>query len=114
MPDHEIGGPACGQEKGRLLQVLTALRDPVRMEMVRRLWNRGEPVQCLQLYEQINKSTASHHFRVLQEAGLIERSVTGGVSYQRLRTSEINAAMPGLLKSIIDQSNREASAGEGV
>lgn len=50
-------------------QVLAALQDPVRLEMVRRLRNAGAPVKCQLLYDGINKSTATHHFKILREAG---------------------------------------------
>ena len=65
--------------------VLGAMQDPVRLEMVRRLSNAANPLQCGALYDSINKSTATHHFKILREAGLIERLVLDGLIYQRLR-----------------------------
>ena len=90
-----------------LHQVLAALQEPVRLEMVRRLHNAGGPVQCASLYDGINKSTATHHFKILREAGVIERSVADGLTYQRLRAEELEAALPGLLSSIVASANRE-------
>jgi DNA-binding transcriptional ArsR family regulator len=84
-----------------LQDVLAALSDPVRLEMVRRLAATGEPVACSRLYDGINKSTASHHFKILREAGLIERSADGGQTCQRLRRDEVEQAFPGVLDSII-------------
>lgn len=92
-------------------QVLCALQDPVRLEMVRRLYNAGAPVKCALLYDGINKSTATHHFNILRDAGLIEREIADGHTHQRLRTLEIDAAIPGLLGSVIGQANREADQG---
>ncbi|MFE7721959.1 ArsR/SmtB family transcription factor [Nocardia rhizosphaerihabitans] len=86
--------------------VLGALHDPVRLEMVRRLSNAAEPLRCAALYDAINKSTATHHFKILREAGLIERLTIDGQTYQRLRTAEVNAAVPGLLSSIVEAANR--------
>lgn len=93
-----------------LHQVLAALHDPVRLEMVRRLRNAGVPLQCSTLYDGINKSTATHHFKMLREAGLLERLVSGGLPHQRLRADDVDAALPGLLASVVDGANREAAA----
>ncbi|WP_278263952.1 helix-turn-helix transcriptional regulator [Nocardia sp. AG03] len=86
--------------------VLGALHDPVRLEMVRRLSNAGTAVRCAALYEAINKSTATHHFKILREAGLIERLIIDGQTYQRLRVAEVEDAVPGLLPAIVEAANR--------
>jgi DNA-binding transcriptional ArsR family regulator len=99
-----------GETVGQLHQVLAALQDPVRLEMVRRLRNAGTAVRCAALYDGINKSTATHHFKILQEAGLIERSLTDGHTCQRLRAAEVDEALPGLLEAVVAGANREAGA----
>lgn len=86
--------------------VLGALQDPVRLEMVRRLSNAGDAVRCGALYDLINKSTATHHFKILQRAGLVERVVVDGNTCQRLRTAELETALPGLLASVVEAANR--------
>jgi DNA-binding transcriptional ArsR family regulator len=96
---------------GSVQQVLAALADPVRLEMVRRLRNAGSPMPCARLYDVINKSTATHHFKILREAGLTERLVVDGQTLQRLRTDEVDAAVPGLLDSVVAKANREAESG---
>jgi DNA-binding transcriptional ArsR family regulator len=96
--EHEL--PAV-QPVASLQQVLAALADPIRLEMVRRLAESGEPIACSQLYEDINKSTASHHFKTLREAGLTERLVIGGQTHQRLRTTEVEEALPGVLAAVV-------------
>ncbi len=93
---------------GPVQQVLAALQDPVRLEMIRRLKNNGGPLKCSALYDGINKSTATHHFKILREAGLTERTVSEGVTWQRLRADEVEAAVPGLLDSVVSSANREA------
>jgi len=75
-----------------LQDVLVALTDPMRLEMVRRLMSAGEALACSSLYDGISKSTASHHFKTLREAGVIERIVRGAQICQRLRISELAAA----------------------
>ena len=101
-------GPVAGVQ-----QLLVALADPVRLEMVRRLRNAGVPMRCAQLYDGINKSTATHHFKTLREAGLTERLVIDGQTHQRLRVTEVDAAVPGLLDSIVESANREVTASVG-
>ncbi|RJO74756.1 ArsR family transcriptional regulator [Nocardia panacis] len=86
--------------------VLGALQDPVRLEMVRRLSNRGGPMRCGALYEAINKSTATHHFKILREAGVAERVVIDGQPHLRLRAAEVETALPGLLGSVVEAANR--------
>jgi DNA-binding transcriptional ArsR family regulator len=76
--------------------------------MIRRLHNAGSPMPCARLYDVINKSTATHHFKILREAGLTERTVVDGQTLQRLRTDEIDAAVPGLLNSVVAKANRES------
>ncbi len=84
-----------------LQTVLAALSDPVRLEMVRRLVEADSVVQCSLLYDDIGKSTASHHFKILREAGVTERQSIGGLAHQKLRREELESAFPGLLTSIV-------------
>lgn len=102
-----VGDPSV-HPVGPVQQVLAAIHDPVRLEIVRRLYNAGTPLQCGSLYDGINKSTATHHFKVLREAGVIERLVVDGLTYQRLRREQVDAAIPGLLDSVVRGANREA------
>jgi DNA-binding transcriptional ArsR family regulator len=103
--------PHLGESRvGSVQQVLAALADPVRLEMVRRLRNAGSPLPCARLYDVINKSTATHHFKILREAGLTERLVADGQTLQRLRADEVDAAVPGLLDSVVAKANREAGS----
>ncbi|KAA0084421.1 ArsR family transcriptional regulator [Mycolicibacterium sp. P9-64] len=95
---------------GTVQQVLAALADPVRLEMIRRLRNAGSPLPCARLYDGINKSTATHHFKILREVGLTERMVVDGQTLQRLRTDDVDAAMPGLLNSVVESANREVGS----
>lgn len=90
-------------------QILAALADPVRLEMIRRLMNAGRPTQCALLYDGINKSTATHHFKILREAGLTERLAIDGQIHQRLREDDVEVAVPGLLKSVVGKANREVA-----
>jgi len=86
---------------GDLHEVLAALADPVRLQMVARLAHEDEPVACARLYDGISKSTASHHFKVLREAGVISSLSQSGQTFQQLRLDDVEAAHPGLLSSVI-------------
>jgi DNA-binding transcriptional ArsR family regulator len=109
---HGMTAPQLAENTvGGVQQVLAALADPVRLEMIRRLHNAGSPMPCARLYDVINKSTATHHFKILREAGLIERLVVDGHTLQRLRTDDVDAVVPGLLNSVVAKANREAGTG---
>ncbi|MGN6722711.1 MAG: helix-turn-helix domain-containing protein [Marmoricola sp.] len=86
---------------GSIQEVLAALADPVRLDMVTRLAAAGEPVACAALYDGISKSTASHHFKVLREAGVTQRVTISGQTHQELRLSDVEAVYPGVLKAIL-------------
>lgn len=90
-----------------LQEVLAALSDPVRLEMVRRLTAAGRPQACVALYDSVGKSTASHHFKLLRENGIIERHLIGGQVHQHLRRAALDAAHPGVVRSIIDAAEAE-------
>ena len=91
---------------GTLQDVLEALSDPVRLEMVRRLAAERGPIACSDLYDTISKSTASHHFKVLREAGLTERVNIGGQTHQLLRVDDLEHSFPGVVSSIVAASTR--------
>lgn len=91
-------------------QLLAALQDPVRLEMVRRLVDAGGEARCIALYDTVGKSTAAHHFKILREAGITERrTVDGGVRI-RLRAGDVAEAAPGLLEAVVGAAEREAPA----
>lgn len=106
-----VTDPAA-QPVGSVQQVLGAIHDPVRLEVVRRLHNAGAPMQCAALYDGINKSTATHHFKILREAGVTERLVIDGLIHQLLRRDAMDIALPGLLDSIVGGANRDARVSE--
>lgn len=110
VTEDTIGTPFPTRPVASVQQLLAALADPVRLEMVRRLMNGEAPMPCSALYDGINKSTATHHFKALREAGLTERLSIDGHTHQRLRVDEVDAVVPGLLDSIVGKANRELDA----
>jgi DNA-binding transcriptional ArsR family regulator len=91
----------------RLVDVLQALSDPVRLEMVRILAGADHEVACGQIPLPVGKSTSSHHFRVLREAGVVRARDEGTRRFYQLRREDLDARFPGLLESVL----RAAAAG---
>ena len=84
-----------------LEEVLAALSDPVRMQIVRTLAREpdGRPSGGFGL--PVTKSTASHHFRVLREAGVIDQEDRGRTRHTTLRRDELDRRFPGLLDLVL-------------
>lgn len=84
-----------------LQQVLEALVDPVRRRIVGELYASPEDLSCGTIELPVSKSTATHHFHVLREAGLIRQYYVGTSRMNALRRAEIDAAFPGLLDALV-------------
>jgi DNA-binding transcriptional ArsR family regulator len=84
-----------------LSAVLHALSDPQRREIVRELAASQEPRPCGSFAPGITKSTRTHHFRVLREAGLIEQWKDGTSKFSVLRRADLDARFPGLLDAVV-------------
>ncbi|MDA1359549.1 helix-turn-helix transcriptional regulator [Glycomyces luteolus] len=84
-----------------LQQVLEALVDPVRRGIVRELYASDEDRACGTFDLTVSKSTATHHFNVLREAGLIRQRYVGTSRMNTLRRNEIEAVFPGLLDALL-------------
>lgn len=87
-----------------LAGVLYALGDPIRLEIVRRLASESE-LPCAAMDLPVAKSTLSHHFKVLREAGVLYCRKEGTQHMNSLRRDDLDARFPGLL-DIILQSER--------
>lgn len=83
-----------------LEDVFHALSDPFRLEVVRRLAAEGE-ASCQALEGDRPKSSVSHHFRVLREAGLIRTRNEGATRMNALRREDIEERFPGLLSCVL-------------
>src|ERR1700742_3019174 len=79
-----------------LSAVLHALSDPQRRGMVAELANAEEPRPCGSFAPGITKSTRTHHFRVLREAGLVGQGEEGTSKMRRLGREDIDPRTPGL------------------
>jgi DNA-binding transcriptional ArsR family regulator len=93
-------GCCPGRDQIELVAVLHALSDHVRLDMVQELAVRTE-VGCGDFALQVSKSTGSHHFKVLREAGVVLHREAGTRRFYRLRRSDLDARFPGLLDSVL-------------
>ena len=83
--------------------VLHALSDPIRLRIVRALADDG-PCNCGSFAVPVAKSTLSHHFRVLREAGVTLTEQAGTQRVVSLRRGDLDARFPGLLAAVLAAS----------
>jgi DNA-binding transcriptional ArsR family regulator len=84
-----------------LAPVLAALSDPMRLQIVRVLARDSAPRACGTFDLPVTKSTSSHHFRVLREAGVIYTRIEGRQRMNELRRDDLDARFPGLLDVVL-------------
>jgi DNA-binding transcriptional ArsR family regulator len=95
----DIAHPAAAEIE--LGAVLHALSDPVRLKIVRVL--ADGPAECASgsIDVPVTKSTCTHHFRVLREAGVIRQRPRGAARLNTLRRDDLDARFPGLLETVL-------------
>jgi DNA-binding transcriptional ArsR family regulator len=93
---HPLIGEVC------LTDVLFALSDPQRLQIVRQL-NTGPAaeVSCAAIGGEMPKSTRSHHLKLLREAGVIRSVARGRERMISLRQDELDLRFPGLLGAVL-------------
>jgi DNA-binding transcriptional ArsR family regulator len=89
------------REDIRIEAVFHALSDPVRLQIVRELAACKDAQACGTLGLSVSKSTASHHLRVLREAGVIVQHEDGRKRLNELRRDDLEARFPGLLAAVV-------------
>lgn len=92
-----------------LANVLHALSDPVRLEIVRLLAD-AEDMPCSSVKLSVSKSTMSHHYKVLREAGITHTRASGTQRLISLRRTELEARFPGLLHSVLHAAKSAKAA----
>jgi DNA-binding transcriptional ArsR family regulator len=86
----------------QLVEVLRALGDPIRLQIVRVLADgRAHPKSMTEWGVDIQKSTMAHHFKTLREAGVTRTIVSGRTHEIQLRRAELDARFPGLIESLM-------------
>lgn len=85
----------------KLSSVLHALTDSTRINIIKQL-NEYGPKACGTFDFNIAKSSASHHFRVLRESGIIFMEQDGVRILNKLRKDDLDELFPGLLDIILN------------
>jgi DNA-binding transcriptional ArsR family regulator len=92
--------PHPDRDELELAAVLHALSDPMRLQIVVAL-AKGEERNCKSFELPVVKSTCTHHFRVLREAGVIRQRQQGTTRLNSLRREDLDRRFPGLLDSVV-------------
>src|SRR5262245_47209622 len=96
-----------------LESILYALADPVRLAIVRKL-ACGHPMNCSTAApDKLPKSTQSHHYQVLREAGLIRSERRGTEVVNTLRRADIEARFPGLVPAVLAAAGQDEAEPPG-
>ncbi|MET8874598.1 metalloregulator ArsR/SmtB family transcription factor [Nocardia sp. NPDC004604] len=91
----------------RLDDVLAAMGHPLRLRIVRALAS-GEERSCgtvLPDGSEVPKSSASHHWRVLREGGVVRQRREGRYLLVSLRREDLEARFPGLLDVVVESEH---------
>ena len=103
-----IAHPACDELE--LGAVLHALSDPVRLRIVAELAKGDREYTCGSFALPVTKSTCTHHFKVLREAGVIQQRQQGTTRLNQLRRPDLETRFPGLLDTILQAAESARSA----
>ncbi len=98
------------REELRIADVLHALSDPQRLSIVQSLAVDPTPRRCGSFDLCVTKSTLTHHFRVLREAGVIAQREEGTARLNRLRRADLDERFPGLLDAVLAGAPAAAAA----
>ena len=94
-------------------RALHALSDPVRLKIVESIADRDER-NCSSVEASVSKSTLSHHFKVLREAGVTHTRANGTQRLISLRRDDLEDRFPGLLDSILAAARSVSRVGPRV
>lgn len=98
-------------EDVKLESVLYALADPARLAIIKTLASGDCPLNCSAAAPaDLPKSTLSHHYQVLREAGLIRSERRGTAVVNSLRCDEIETRFPGVVRSILSAAEAACRA----
>ncbi|MEV7534698.1 ArsR/SmtB family transcription factor [Streptomyces hydrogenans] len=93
----------------RLELVLHALSDAVRLRIVSELAAAETELSCSHFVLPVTKSTTTHHFRVLREAGVIRQDYRGTAKLNGLRRADLDALFPGLLDTVLAAAEAQSA-----
>lgn len=84
------------------VNIFKALSDEVRLNIVTMLFEKNAEMSCGEIGEnlEINKSTASYHFKTLREAGLTTTRKVGQNKFVSLNVGVFDEVLPGFLDTL--------------
>lgn len=96
LPEPEVG-------QIQLEKVFAVLSEPLRLTIVQRLLTSSEEFDhtCGWFGFDRPKSTLTHHFKALREAGVISQRQYGLERRSRVRLDDLRARFPGLVELIL-------------
>ncbi len=91
----------------QLIDLLKAMSDPVRLRLLA-VMRDGEFHSCRAQIQELglHKSTLSHHFKVMRQAGLTSTRIVGRRRETRLRKDDLDRRFPGLIDSLVANVGR--------
>jgi DNA-binding transcriptional ArsR family regulator len=92
-------------EELELSRVLHALSDPVRLKIVACVAEGECAMGAIDV--PVTKSTCTHHFKVLREAGVLAQRQVGTARMNTLRRDDLDARFPGLLDTVLRSAATE-------
>ena len=85
-----------------LVDVLRAVSDPIRLQIVQVLADGVEHPKTTDIWGfDVQKSTMAYHFKTLREAGLTRTLIDGRNHSIQLRREELDAKFPGLVDALV-------------
>jgi len=94
-------------EQVELTDIMYALADPTRLEIVILLAQAGKKLTCGEINLNRPKSSMSHHFKILRSAGLVETLIEGTEHMNSLRLEEVESKFPGVLSVVLKAATKD-------
>lgn len=89
-----------------LFEVLSALADPIRQQIVVTVL-RYPGISCGRIELGIAKSSMSHHYRVLREAGVLHQADRGTNRASEVRRADLDRRYPGLMDLVLRETKAD-------
>lgn len=79
----------------------------MRRSIAAQLYRAPEDISCGKFDLPVARSTATHHFNVLREAGIIRQYYVGTSRMNTLRRDDLDTRFPGLLDACVREDTAD-------